>query len=258
MAAAVAPAGAAPPPAGAELRRGWAAPPRSWAGMAAIRERAARAAWRLSKARLKRVSTRPGCGMRQSVAYPGLGFERVAYARCSSKRLSRRSRWPGRGRSCSMSSSTCARRILTICATPTSPMSSSLRCHAQQTTVGGRTVADTGRAGGGGLWRGRGRRRRAAPRQGAVAHCVLLQAAGLERLDEVWLDDLGLGGGRRRRARRLAAALRARRDGGLAAAALRALRGSLGHRGRVLGRKRGAVGGQVCVSPSWQGPNTAR
>ena len=39
-----------------------------------------------------------------------------------------------------MSSSTCARRILTICATPTSPISSSLRCHAHTADDGGCAV----------------------------------------------------------------------------------------------------------------------
>jgi len=52
---------------------------------------------------------------------------------------------------------------------------------------------------------------------------VLLQAAGLERLDQVWIDHLGLGRGRRRGPRRPAAALGARRDGRLSATAARAL-----------------------------------
>ena len=148
--------------------------------MAAIRERAARAACRLSKARLKYVRTRPGCGTRQSVAYPSPGFERCGARSLLLEEVEQAEPVAGEG-------AELLDELIYLYAAHLDYLRDADQPHFLEL----------------------------AP--------VLLQAAGLERLDQVWIDHLGLGSGRRRGPRRPAAALRARRDGRLSATAARAL-----------------------------------
>ena len=148
--------------------------------MAAIRERAARAACRLSKARLKYVRTRPGCGTRQCVAYPSRGFERCGARSLLLEEVEQAEPVAGEG-------AELLDELIDLYAAHLDDLRDADQPHLLEL----------------------------AP--------VLLQAAGLECLDQVWVDHLGLGSGRRRGPRRPAAALRARRDGRLSATAARAL-----------------------------------